>query len=237
MSDDNSATATVDATETSSYNHSNDLIYNTITTAVSGAIQFAHERDKGKKIAKDLDQRLKSLMDKASLAQVPAVPADDKCKSAEGVIAQYCAARKQSVFAARTAWVKAEGSAAQDFNAAVADWGLAVNQYETAIATAQGTLQSAVQDAADAIRRKMSSDSTSGNLFRHYTLEAEVASALQAYEASAAAAGNALAAAAGTLLEAFTTYAAAVATQEATRLAAHAIAEETFWQSVETARI
>src|SRR5262249_45446274 len=148
--------------EASSYDHSNDLIYNTLTTAVSEAIQFAHQRDKdkGKNIAKDLAERLDSLMEKASPTPLPAVPADDKCKSAKGVIAQYCATRKQSVFAAGMAWEKAEGSAAHDLNGAVADWKLAVNQYETAIASAQGTLQSAVQDAADAMKHKISSDST-----------------------------------------------------------------------------
>jgi hypothetical protein len=208
-----------------------DVVLATLTQAVSGVVAIAADKDKAKKLSKELAHYLAS-----QLPPPPPQPGEDTSTPLDPVIAPAAGVLKVGLATAKNAFHTAEGTAAAELNAAVLVWDLAVVQYQSAQATALAALSQAVTAAKDTYTQKFNKDSQSRNLFLYFTMEAEVDAAAVTYESAMATAAAALAAAAGTLMEAFTTYMTGTASLEAVRLNAVATANETFWQSVESIR-
>jgi hypothetical protein len=180
----------------------------------------------------DLDGFVTSL----GLPDAPPGNAEDKCTNPRPAVAAPCNQRELDFRKADTRHKKALKSAESAFDDEVSNWEQAVSQYEFAIRNADAELQSTVKDAKDTYDKKSNQDSETRALNLYYTMKEAVATAIQAYQTKAAAAAATLAGEAGTLAAARATYVAAVNAAEAQRLADEALADQTFWQTVEGIR-
>jgi hypothetical protein len=161
---------------------------------------------------------------------------EDVCQSPDPVVTPFCSQLKLDKNKAASKFTKAKAAATLDFHTALETWTQAVSQHEFDVATAKATVDAAAAEAGKAFEDKKNLDSLSRNLFRYYRMREAIASAVQAYETSIATAASALAVEAGNLLAAHAGYIAALNAAQATQLAEETAAEQTFWQSVETAR-
>jgi hypothetical protein len=198
--------------------------------AATSVVTEAKPDPVAKGIKDDLDKYLMSLLPKPDRPQP-----DNLCVNPKPKVAPFCFQQTLARQQADVTFDASKDAATAALRAALGQWRLARSTYDFNVSQAQAALGQAVTAAVAAYEQVINDDSRSREWYLYYTMKLSIAEAIQAYQGSAESAADALAGAAGTLIAAHQSYADAIAAAQCQRLVDDATADQTFWQSVESA--